>query len=140
MCLEMGYSAAAARLFESAFAAQPDFAGEAAPWPSVCHYASCGVMAAIFAGRGLASDGQGLTEDERRRWRAKALEWMRLDMGLFRGNPEEAQQIGEWMQEPVYGLVRFPANLAELPEDEQSAWKAVWDDIERRRKELAGAR
>ncbi len=143
MCVEMGYAAAAARLFDAAFAAEPGLAAEATPWPTVWHYASCGALAAVVTGRGLASDGQDLPEEERRKWRTKALEWLRLDLETWRRSGDadgEARQLSEWMNNAIHALVRFPANLEELPKDEQAAWKAVWEEVESRRKELAPAR
>src|SRR5262249_25543116 len=73
----------AARLFAEAFAAQPSLTDDVKK--GLRFNAAC---AAALAGGGRGRDAQGLTEDDRRRWRNQALVWLRGELMLVRKHME----------------------------------------------------
>jgi serine/threonine-protein kinase len=129
---DMGYGRLPARLFEEAFAEDPAIAGQAVPWVAIWHYAGYATIAAMTASLGLGVDGDEIPEAERARWRRKALEWIRLDLEMWRlrNDPEEeARQLREWRTGPHYRRFSIEQNLAEFPPEEAEAWRSVWKTV-----------
>ena len=129
---ELAFAALPARLFEDLLERAPEIAGEPIPWPQRWHYASYGVIASLLASRGLGRDGADLTAAEREHWRRKALEWMKLDLALWRARSDvedRKRQYREWLYNGIYALARAEANLRDFPEDEAEEWRTIWDEI-----------
>jgi tetratricopeptide (TPR) repeat protein len=92
----------------------------------------------------LASAGQGRHEpapnaDAKAKLRTRALEWLRneraaWDRFLAPGPPSVrttvVQTLQHWKADTDLTSLRDPAALALLPSDEQTAWKALWADVD----------
>ncbi len=110
---------AAARLYEE------ELAAGAVPGPEETMAA---VHAAAMAGGG-DGDAAALPEAERAEWRGKALVWLRAALERTVATAPAAEIIAEvsrWFRDPFLGRLRDPARLAELPANEQEAWRGFW--------------
>ena len=117
---------AAARLFERAFDALP---------PDQREHLYNAACAALRCSAGVA-DAADLAAAARDRWRDQALDWLRADYVRLRANAppggdgqanDVARELRHWRAEPDLAAVRGDA-LADLPEDERTAWTRLWDD------------
>jgi tetratricopeptide (TPR) repeat protein len=114
----------AVRFYEEAFAAQPALV------PTHRYNAAC---SAALAGCGRAKDA-ALHEQERERWRGKALRWLRDELAQHSkqrgGSPPELEQtLRHWQRDRDLVGVRDPDALAKLPAAEQTAWRELWADV-----------
>jgi tetratricopeptide (TPR) repeat protein len=127
-------SAAAARFYEEAFAANSDPAqGE---WLEH-HY--LGASAAILASSGQGKDTDQVSSQERVRLRRQALTWRQADLATWRKRFEDdettvrpivRQQMQAWLADPDSAAVRDPEALARLPEGERQDWQKLWTEVE----------
>ena len=127
---------AAAELFEREFTAGPG-AGE--DHTGFLYNAAC--AAALCAGG--RHDAAGLDAAERRRWRERALEWLRADLEDWRRvidsdldadgelSPSDVRHYGVqlrwWLDDPDLAPVRG-SSLNGFPPDERLAWEHLWED------------
>jgi serine/threonine-protein kinase len=94
--------------------------------------------AAAQAGCGQGEDARGLKEQERKRWRDQAREWLRVDLRsrvrAFDANPMEARDgvhkaLTRWREDPELACVRNPGELEMLGADERKEWLALWAEV-----------
>jgi hypothetical protein len=93
---------------------------------------------AALAGCGLGQDSATLSAAEQTRWRRKALEWLRTDLvvssrTLDGGPPVNCGVVKElltsWQDEPDLAVLREPARLKMLAEDERDGFLALWAEV-----------
>jgi tetratricopeptide (TPR) repeat protein len=85
---------------------------------------------AILAGTGQGLDAPLADSDEAAALRRSALEWLRETM---RAEPRTAMRwhVARYLRlVRVADVVKDPAKLALLPEDEREEWKALWSEVE----------
>jgi hypothetical protein len=125
---------AAARLWADAFAADPELAAD--PETGHRYEAAC---AAALAAAGQGADAGRLDDQERTRWRKKALDWLRADLAanekLFdSGKPEARRLIGQrlrhWQRDQHLAGLREPTAVAQLPADERDDWRRLWAEVQ----------
>jgi serine/threonine-protein kinase len=125
---------AAVQLFAKALEAEPQQAADPAGQPR--YEAACSAV--------LASIGQG--EDEPKleamacdQLRRRALNWLREERASWAraqsgSSPTKRTKpvfgLGQWKNDPRLAAVRDAKALSKLPEDEQSAWRALWVEVE----------
>jgi tetratricopeptide (TPR) repeat protein len=124
--------AAAARLFERAFVADPKLAADLNAYYR--YNAACyAVRAAVGDGIDPPADGAARTA-----LRQKALGWLRSHLALWRKQAAsaDAAQRGEavrlmswWLEDSDLSAVRDPEPLAKLPAAERSEWEKFWADV-----------
>jgi eukaryotic-like serine/threonine-protein kinase len=133
--------AAAARLFDEAFAAQPALVENLASGHR--YNAAC---AAALAGCGQGKDTPAPDDRERTRLRRQAFEWLRADLTAWKrqleNEPEEARPavaktLQHWQQDADFAGVRGAEALGRLPEAERNAWQQLWQDVESLRRQAA---
>src|SRR5262249_28023636 len=124
--------ATAVRLYGEGFAEAPDLP-QLAP-AARYNAATCAVRAA--GGQGI--DAGQLADKERARLRARALEWLRADLGrwakrLEADRPQEraavAKVLREWLRDPDLAGVRDLTGLLTLTSDEREACEKLWGDV-----------
>lgn len=121
--------AMAARLYASAFAAEPILAERL----SAAHRYNAACAAAQAAG-GQGKDAAGLDEPQRRRWRTQALEWLTAELAAwtthFEKNPKSGpslvKTLRHWQTDTDLARIRGESALAGLPVEEQAAWRQFW--------------
>ncbi len=127
--------AAATRLYAKAFAAEPLIASD--PRNTQLHRAA---RSAAKAGTGADTSGSPLSEAERARLRAQALDWLRSELAIWsqaaqskRATDERVvrRMLRQWQLEPDLAGVRDPAALAKLPESERKGWQDFWQEVQR---------
>jgi serine/threonine-protein kinase len=136
VCGFTGRYAAAADLFQRAFAAEPtleDF--------KTGGYLEARLEAAMEAAMAGCGKGKDAPSDAaaRARLRGRALEWCRADLAAriaaFEAGAEKAI---DRLRDGLHGVksdgwldgVRDPAALTKLPAAEQTAWKSFWADVD----------
>jgi tetratricopeptide (TPR) repeat protein/serine/threonine protein kinase len=133
--------AAAARLYEEAFAADPKLADDLRA--QFRYNAGC---AAALAGCGQGKDTSELDDAERARLRKKALDWLRDDLTQWTKQMENGpppfwialqNTLEHWGGDADLAGVRGETALGKLPEGERHEWQKLWADVE---KTLAKAR
>jgi tetratricopeptide (TPR) repeat protein len=124
---------AAARLWRGAFAADPKLADDLEA--GYRHAAAC---AAARAGFGQGADAGQLDDQERRRWRRQALQWLRADLAAYSkllagGQAEDRRLVRRrlrgWQSERDLVGLRDPTAVARLPADEQQACRQLWAEV-----------
>jgi tetratricopeptide (TPR) repeat protein len=124
---------AAARFYESALAAKPEWQEDLKTQHR--YNAAC---AAALAGCGQGRDDPPLDEPTCARWRQQALAWLQTDLAAYtklveRGKPEDRtlvpQRLRHWQRDPDLAGVRNEDALARLPEAEREAWRRLWADV-----------
>jgi serine/threonine protein kinase len=101
--------------------------------------------AAVQAGTGRGEDASNLTENDTRKWRQSALNWLTSELHSWeqwlKSNPYVAGQVRStlrhWYSDPKLAPVRDPVELVKLPEAEQIAWGMLWADVARLLNRLA---
>jgi serine/threonine-protein kinase len=133
LCSLKHLNRAAALFYEEAFGAKPALADDLDAEHR--YNAAC---AAALAGCGQGKDARKLDEQEKARWRGRALDWLRADLGamarlLDDGADQARTAVGvpkslrHWQADPDLAGVRGAA-LARLPQAERQAWQKLWDD------------
>jgi tetratricopeptide (TPR) repeat protein len=124
---------AAARLYAEAFAAEPKRANNLATQDR--YSAAC--CAALAAACG-DEDAATLDDQERHRWRRRALSWLRADLVLWTkltaswlpGQAERARQVLQhWQQDSDLTSIRDAAPVGNLPADQREACQKLWADV-----------
>lgn len=130
--------AQAARLYERAFAADPDLASDLVVQRRY--------NAACYAARAARGDGVDAPPDPESRaaLRRQALAWLRAELSLRRARAgswnvadrqEAARVLAHWLADPDLAGVRHPFFLTALPAGEAAAWRALWADVRAARDE-----
>jgi tetratricopeptide (TPR) repeat protein len=130
--------AAAVRLSEEAFAADPRAGGSLSIMSSDKntnrYEAACSAaLAGGGAGVDAPSDATG-----RAALRAKALAWLRADLRVRQAQAASAKPadrgkaadaLGNWLKDTELAGVRDPGPLAKLPAAERQEWEKLWQDV-----------
>jgi serine/threonine protein kinase/tetratricopeptide (TPR) repeat protein len=134
VCRFKNLPAAAARLYEEAFAEDMGLAADVRSGER--YSAAC---AAARAGCSLGKDQPPLDDDIRAHWRRQALTWLRADLDLWSrmlkgGLPQvqaaAAQSFRHWQRNADLKGVRDVEALARLPKAERDAWLDLWADVD----------
>jgi tetratricopeptide (TPR) repeat protein len=153
-CQFQGRYHAAARLYDAAFTADPELAGNLT---TECRYRSTeeepfyervesvnteprylAARCAALAGCGLGRDGAGLSRAERARWRQQARAWLRADLALWEKTLDSGSQqdlglatrmFTHWQVEPDLAGIRDPKALDDASAEERSECFALWDEV-----------
>ncbi|HMB03629.1 MAG TPA: tetratricopeptide repeat protein [Isosphaeraceae bacterium] len=134
ICSPKGLHAAAARLYQDAFARRPEWADDLAA--AVRYNAAC---AAARAGSGRSKDDPQPDEATCARWRKQALEWLQADLVLQAkqlegGTPDVRrgvqQSLQYWKCDPALAGLRDEAEVAMLPEAERVACHNLWTQVD----------
>ncbi|VTT98861.1 serine threonine protein kinase : Tetratricopeptide repeat protein,protein kinase family protein OS=Singulisphaera acidiphila (strain ATCC BAA-1392 / DSM 18658 / VKM B-2454 / MOB10) GN=Sinac_4434 PE=3 SV=1: Pkinase: TPR_1 [Gemmataceae bacterium] len=121
--------AALARIYAEALAADPKLAE--------IHRAAA-ARVAVQAGCGRGIDTGGLSETERRNWRAQARKWLREELSALTGaldrDPTKhrdrvRQTLTAWQNEPELAGIREPAELEKLLAGEKAECRNLWDEV-----------
>jgi tetratricopeptide (TPR) repeat protein len=109
------WSLTAARLYEATLAGVP---GGRDP------HLIPAARAAVRAGRGLGEDACELDFEERVRWRAMGLAWLRdlLAVARSRSGGQAGVQLAEALEEPPFAALTGPGSAALVPAAEARAW------------------
>jgi Flp pilus assembly protein TadD len=135
LCYEKKLQNASARFWSQAFQAQPKLADDVQV-PNR-YNAAC---AAALAGCGQGKDEPAPDEAAKARWRKQATDWLKADLVawskiLDSGPPQARQAISQtlqhWKADSDLAGLRDEAGLAKLPADEQEAYHALWDEVNR---------
>ena len=137
MCYFKGLSGASAHLFEEALAAKPELAENMDAGHR--YNAAC---AAALAGSGRGRDDPPLDEEDRTRWRKRALDWLRADLEVWKpraASPIKStrdsviQTLQHWLRDPDLAGLRDNDALENLPEGERDKWRTFWAKVRRAR-------
>jgi tetratricopeptide (TPR) repeat protein len=125
-----GLPAAAERLYEAAFASKPELVDDLAAGHR--YNAAC---AAALAGCAKGKDDPAPDAAARTQLRAKALDWLKADLDLWRHRPAAeaprvVQMLKHWLVDPELAGVRDAEELARLPAAERAAWAALWAGVD----------
>jgi len=91
-----------------------------------------------LAGVGLGNDEPPPDDAAKAKLRRQALEWLRAELTastslIESGPPQERpvilQSLQRWQQDPDLAGIRDEAALAEVPVDERTALRLLWDDV-----------
>jgi tetratricopeptide (TPR) repeat protein len=141
LCQKKRLYASATRLYREAITAQPSLAP---PGSGLLYGAAC---AAAQASQGAGRDAAGLSESERAGLRQQARDWLRAELGAWRGQLDKqpakaraavAMQMRHWLRDPDFACVRGAAALAKLPAAERPAWQQLWEEVEALRRRASG--
>jgi tetratricopeptide (TPR) repeat protein len=129
LCSLKCFHRAAARFYDEALTAEPKLVS-----PNR-YNAAC---AAALAGCGQGKDADKVDENERRRLRHQALDWLRADLEAKRlllvkdankAGRTVAGSMRHWLDDPDFANVRGTKALAKLPEAERQPWEKLWKDV-----------
>jgi eukaryotic-like serine/threonine-protein kinase len=132
-CQFRGRRAAEAGLLAAAFAADPKLADDLQA--GLRYHAA---RAAVVAGYGGGTDGAGLGEPERARWRRQAVAWLRLDLAAWTKRLEAAQTadralvqkaLARWREDPDLAGLRDENALERLPPPEREECRSLWQGV-----------
>ncbi len=133
LCYAQSHYAAAARLCETALAADPKLAGDLRAQPR--YNAACAAAQAA-AGKGI--DEPAPDESAKFKLRGQARDWLLADLELWANGLESGQTnskadavaaMRRWQNDPDLATVRESQALEKLPEAESSQWKALWGKV-----------
>jgi serine/threonine-protein kinase len=136
LCQATKRYAAAARLYADAFAADPKLAGDLRAGHRY-NAACCAALAAAGQGEGAGK----LADEERKRLRKQALDWLRAELTARTKQskswwPGEAGQAREalrhWQKDADLAGLRDTAALGKFPAAERDAWQRLWADVDAR--------
>ncbi len=68
------------------------------------------------------------SESDAARWRDRALEWLRADLGARGKDPDTAPSLEPWKRDPDLAGVRD--RIDDLPEAEREAWRSLWAAVD----------
>jgi serine/threonine-protein kinase len=133
VCQFMNRTHALARLYADAFAADPRLTKD----PGTGHRSRAACVAAQ-AGCGRGTDATGLDDEERRRWREQARQWLRADLAVWEqslggpaaGRLRAAKALTQWRVDPDLAGLRAPSELAKLSSDERTDCLALWAEVD----------
>ncbi len=135
LCRDQGRYAAAARLLGNALAADPRFGEDR----RFSHRYNAACYAAV-AGCGKSRDDPLPDDPARAALRQQALDWLKAEHAawaqlLESDEPQNSARITEklnwWQQDPRLAGVRDPELLEAMAEEEKTAWRSFWSEVER---------
>jgi hypothetical protein len=144
LCSDTDRPAAAARLWADALAADPKLADDRQAQHR--YNAAC---AAALAAAGRGQNDPKPDDAARAQLRQQALDWLRAERAAWSdalgegpppARPVIAQTLQHWRSDPDLAGVRDPNELAKLPEHEQTAWRALWADVDALLAKVLGGR
>jgi tetratricopeptide (TPR) repeat protein len=133
LCFVRHYYSAAARLFGEALAAAPQLTADLRAGHRF--NAAC---AAALAGIGRGDDAAKLTEPERERLRARAREWLQLDLadwvkkvdkGTAADRIQAEKALSRWQEDSDLAGLREPDSLDRFSSDERKECNALWSEV-----------
>jgi tetratricopeptide (TPR) repeat protein len=134
MCYDTKHYTAAARLWAEALEADPNLAADRQA--GHCYNAAC---AAALAAAGQGKDDPPPDDAAKAKLRSQALNWLKaerdawskvLDSGPPQARPVVVQTLKHWKEDPDLAGVRGTEALVKLPDDERTAWEALWADVD----------
>jgi tetratricopeptide (TPR) repeat protein len=134
LCASKKHFLDAVHFYSQAFARQPDVEQDL---DEVHRYNAACFAALAAGGEGKAADR--LDAKQRATLREKALAWLRADLAarsqLMDKNPQEraavAASLGNWQRDKDLASLRDADAIAKLPPDEQKAWRALWEEVDK---------
>jgi len=155
VCHAKGPYAAEARLYEQAFAVDPNKAAAVSTdlwgfWMAAHlkrgnrYNAAC---AACLSAAGQGKDSAKLDDKQRTHWRRQAVGWLNADLALWAKQSESAkpqdraivqQTLSHWQKDADLAGMREAAALAKLPAEERAACHALWAEVAELLKKTAG--
>ena len=139
---EKGLHAASARLYAEALAKGPGLAEDR----KIQHRYNAACAAALAAS-GRGKDGPHPGEADKIKLREQALGWLEAELALW-GNmlnagppgmkPNIAATLDYWKKDADLAGIRDEKQLARLPEAERSAFRQLWEEVERLRIRAGG--
>ncbi len=122
----------AARWFEAMSESDPDAFNRPGE-----HNAFGAACVALQAAVGRTGDAVDLGDAERERWRRRALEWLREDLGATppngaSGNGDEKTRLAGWLECSDLAPVRDPVFQTALPAAERKEWITFWEQVRHR--------
>jgi serine/threonine-protein kinase len=133
VCQATNRSVALARLYADIFLADPRLAEDL----SAGHRRNA-ARAAAMAGCGLSQDSAGLDQQQRKRWREQARQWLRADLaawnrllaeGLTKSRDQVRQALPLWRFDSALSGLREPSELEKLSADERKDCLALWREV-----------
>jgi serine/threonine-protein kinase len=128
----MGHRALALKLYQEGFAADAKLLEQ---WP-YRYNAACAAV--------LLAAGEDVTVAPLEKWaadlRTQARQWLLAELEAARKTLQANQpaarklaleRVARWKRDADLASVREEAALAQLPESERAAWRAIWADVER---------
>jgi eukaryotic-like serine/threonine-protein kinase len=135
LCQHRRLHRTAARLFAEAFAEEPELANALE-----ASYRFTGACCSARAAAGQGEEAAEIDQLERTRLRGQALDWLRAELQLLgehlqSGEDQAAARVQRklepWQRGPDLASIRDPQTLAQLPEDERSAFEDLWAEVAR---------
>jgi hypothetical protein len=141
LCQDTRYYVAGTRLAEELFREDPAAKRAKAVFGVPCHAAGAAAAAAISAAMGHGEGVMDLDNEERRRLRALARDWLEDELRIWtdlvdRGDERDREnarvaccwflQADQRLLSPGFGPVREKSNLRKLPREEAEAWRELW--------------
>ncbi|HVS34442.1 MAG TPA: serine/threonine-protein kinase [Gemmataceae bacterium] len=139
LCSCKSLPAAAAKLYEAGFRADPALAHIGQWWSGVDRPVTLAARAAALAGSGQGKNAGELTDADRAYWRKQSLAWLRADLDAWvkqtaKDDPKvekaESSQLRIWQRHVDFAGVRDEVELKKLPPDEQAEWRQFWTDVQ----------
>jgi tetratricopeptide (TPR) repeat protein len=129
VCQAKRLYAAAARLYDGATRSAPEEPDD--PTRTVLPHAA---RAAVLASEGKGEDAAALDDKQRAALRALALEWLRIDLKVWRGmvatnRGAVLKQMNNWLMDDDFATVRDEDSIEKLPAAERAAWRQLWATI-----------
>jgi serine/threonine-protein kinase len=126
--------AAAVRLYEEAFAAQPALADDLR-----AGHRLAAARCAAQSGTGAGKDDPPPDAETRARLRALALDWLRADLTATDNSLDAANEqtrsgirtrLHQWRADAGFKAVRESKDLDQLPDAERGGWRKFWGDVD----------
>jgi tetratricopeptide (TPR) repeat protein len=132
VCRRQQRNAAAAKLWEDAFAADAKLADDldAYRYNAACH--------AALAAAGQGTDAARLGDKERSSLRRRALDWLRAELDAWAKRLDDGKSVDRklvrdalkhWQNDTAFAGVRGTKALEKLPADQREAWGQLWADV-----------
>jgi eukaryotic-like serine/threonine-protein kinase len=144
ICYDKKFHAAAARFWAEALEADPRIGENRQAGHR--YNAAC---AAALAAAGQGKDDPPPDDAAKAKLRGQALDWLKteldtwakvLDAGPAQLKARVAPTLQHWKTDADLAGIRDPEPLSKLPEDEQKAWRSVWEEVDALRKKAEQAR
>jgi tetratricopeptide (TPR) repeat protein/tRNA A-37 threonylcarbamoyl transferase component Bud32 len=131
-CQSNGLNLLLCRLYTDAFAADPGLEQDRR-----LDYRLKASRAAALAGCGIGKDAKQLSPYERKKWRDRAMFWLRADLAdlvrtssSLKAKETTADQLADWRTDRDLAGVRDTGDLQPLDAVERGQWLAFWRDVD----------
>ena len=132
ICRRLKRYALSARFVEQAFRDDPKLADN-----SLAGHRYNAACSTALAASGQGIDDEKPNEQEKIRLRKQTLEWLKADLKMWSAQLKNSdrktfvsQILRHWKNDPDLAALRVESSLKSLPEDEQTAWRAFWKDVD----------